>query len=95
MEISIQDICAYATCKVRLAKSQDIRLKHGENCIVLFDIGDYYEAYGDSANDLGDVLYQHVEDDRGTAKFLLLKNKDYVYLPKLIKAGYKVCITEE
>lgn len=75
---------------------QDIKTKH-EDAILLFRVGDFYEAYDVDASIissiLGLTLTQDTENDINMAGFpnTMLDT----YLPKLIKAGKRVAIVDE
>lgn len=75
---------------------QDIKAKH-EEAILLFRVGDFYEAYDVDASIissiLGITLTQDTENDINMAGFpnTMLDT----YLPKLIKAGKRVAMVDE
>lgn len=94
MEISIQDIVQHAGKQTRAVQASDIRAKHGTNTIVLFAVGNYYEAYNESAVE----VHKHCKFTLGhTPSFshvTFKKSCDYWVLPKLVRAGFKICIIE-
>lgn len=80
--------------KIRAAKAAELREKYGNNTIVLFAVGDSYEAYNDSAEALHDICKQPLFF-MGNISSTDFRKKcaDWIY-PKMIKEGYKICILE-
>lgn len=95
MEITIQDIAQHANIMVRSTKAAEVRQKYGVNTIVLYRVGNTYECYNASAEMVHKeckfaIIYH------GDIPFLDFK-KDCVdwVLPKLVRAGYKICILDD
>lgn len=95
LEMNIQDIVQTANMKIRAAKAAELREEYGNNTIVLFAVGNRYEAYDESAEALHDICNQPLfysgsissTDFRTTCS-------DWIF-PKMIKEGYKICIFEK
>ncbi len=76
-----------------------VKAKHPD-ALLLFRVGDFYETFEDdavkTANALGIVLTKRAN---GAASFVNLAGFPYhaldTYLPKLVKAGYRVAICEQ
>ena len=74
----------------------EIKSKHPD-AILLFRVGDFYETFGEDAicasKTLGIVLTKR---SNGAASNVELAGFPYhsleTYLPKLVKAGYRVCL---
>lgn len=95
MEISIQEIVQNAGMQVRAVKASDIIAKHGENTIVLFEIGDTYETYNDNAELIHKYCKFPVIYCGHIAHLDFRKDCKFWVIPKMIKAGYKFCIMEK
>lgn len=77
---------------LRVQKTDNMIKKNGENTIVLFDNGDNYTAYGASAVRLYMYLNAHVTIVNSVDTASLKKEHDYMYFPRLVKAGLKIAI---
>lgn len=95
METSIQDIVQQANYQVRAAKADDIRQKNGQNTIVLFELGNYYEGYNESAEALHDILQFPITSMGKISITYFKKTCDYWVFPRLIREGYKICIYQK
>lgn len=95
MEISIQDIAQNAGMQVRAKKASDIIATHGENTIVLFEIGDTYETYNDNAEQVHTICKFPIIH-YGKLPYLDFKKscEDWVF-PKLVREGFKICIFQK
>lgn len=95
MEITIQDICQFATAKVRAAKDQEFRQKYGSKTIVLFRVGACYVSYDQSAIDLSRECGITLYDYSGTSKVdFPSRQLDWV-LPRMIRQGFRIAILDE
>lgn len=67
--------------------------------ILLFRVGDFYETYGDdaikSAKTLGITLTKHGKGDKQTELAGFPYHALDTYLPKLVRAGFRVAICEQ
>ena len=96
--------------KKALEMQATIKGKHGSECVALFRTADEYELYGNDAIALfaaeGQTFRNEDDVNFGIAKLMLRKNKmmtviarfkfsqlDQV-LPKIIRAGHRVCIED-
>lgn len=95
MEISIQDICQFATQKTKEAKSEEYREKYGQSTIVLFRVGDFWEAYGECAADLARATGVTLSIQNGMKLAAFPKRSEDVYFPKLVREGFKVALVDE
>lgn len=95
LEMNIQDIVQTANMKIRAAKAAEQREKFGNNTIVLFAVGDSYEAYNESAEALHDICKQPLfyQGNISSTDFRTTCS-DWIF-PKMIKEGYKFCIFEK
>lgn len=95
LEMNIQEIAQTAGMKIRAAKAAEQREKYGNNTIVLFAVGDRYEAYNESAEALHDICNQPLFF-MGTISSTDFRKEctDWIY-PKMIREGYKLCIFEK
>lgn len=92
LEMNIQDIVQTANLKIRAAKAAEAREKYGNNTIVLFEVGDYYEAYEESAEALHEICKQILFFNNPISSTEFRKEcSDWIF-PKMIKADYKICI---
>lgn len=94
MEIKIQDIVQDARVQERALKASDIIAKHGKNTIVLFVIGNRYEAYDESAEQLNTICNYPITYNGKTGTSEFPKDSDFWVFPKMIRAGFKICIFE-
>lgn len=95
MEISIQDICQFATQKTKEAKSEEYREKYGQNTIVLFRVGDFWEAYGECAADLARATGVTITIQNGIRTAAYPKRIEDNYLPRIVREGFKVVLIDE
>lgn len=95
MEISIQDIVQNASMQVRAVKASDIIAKHGDNTIVLFEIGNTYETYNDNAEQVHTHCKFPIIHFGNIAHLDFRKTCESWVFPKLIRAGFKICIMEK
>lgn len=78
----------------KVARYQEIKDTHPD-AVLLWRVGNMYEAVNDAADVLGKITGLHVGDFSDGVR--LCGFPDYsldVYLPKLIKAGERVAICE-
>lgn len=95
MEVQIQDICQFATMKVRAAKSEEIREKHGNNTIVLFVTGTWYKAFNESAEALTQATGITLSRYAGLRYAEFPKRAEDIYFARCVREGYKICILEQ
>lgn len=95
VEMNIQEIAQTAGMKIRAAKAAEQREKYGNNTIVLFAVGDSYEAYNESAEVLHDICNQplYYQGNISSTDFRTTCS-DWIF-PKMIKEGYKICIFDK
>ena len=79
---------------VRAQKAEDIRTKSGENTIVLFGIGNTYEAYNESAEELHTICKFPIIHFGKIAHLDFKKDCDFWVFPKMVREGFKICIIE-
>ena len=95
LEMNIQDIVQTANMKIRAAKAVELREEYGNNTIVLFAVGDSYEAYDESAEALHDICNQPLYYQGNiSSTYFRTRCTDWIY-PKMIRAGFKLCIFEK
>lgn len=94
-EINIQTIAQYANIMVRAEKANDFRTKYGENTIVLFEVGNTYEAYNESAEALHDICKLALIYFGNIATADFKKESDFWVFPKMVREGYKLCIIDK
>lgn len=76
-----------------------IKAKHPE-AVLLYRVGDFYETYSDDAilasKVLGIVLTKRTNGDKGSVPMAGFPHHAIdVYLPKLVRAGYKVAVCDQ
>lgn len=79
----------------RLMKSNDYREKYGTNTIVLYELGAQCKAYGACAADLARATGVTLDHRNGIDTVTFPKTSEDIYLPRLVREGYKVAILEE
>lgn len=95
MASKIKTISLFDSIRIRASKTDEIRNKNGNNTIVLFQVGDNYEAYEECAEAIHDIcgtplIYQ------GNTAFTDFKTEcDFWIFPKMIREHYKLCIIEQ
>ena len=74
---------------------QDMKGKHPD-AIVLYRVGDFYETYCDDAQTCSEILdiTLTAHGSRGYRMAGFPKYALDVYLPKLVRAGYRIAICE-
>lgn len=95
METRLQKINFTARMQELDSKSEEIRKTHGTQTIVLFEQGDYYNSYGQSAKDMASILGLSLYTLEGIDYAGILSKTSDVYFPKLIRKGHKICIFEK
>lgn len=92
MEINIQDI---AYMQARATKAAEKRAKSGNNTIVLFEVGNKYEAYNESAEALHDICNHRLFFMGRMSSTHFRKECFDLIAPKMIREGYMFCIYEK
>lgn len=93
MEMNIQN--QNASIQARAAMASDIIAKHGRNTIVLFDTGEQYETYNESAEQVHTHCKFEIIHYGDMAYVDFKKWCDFWVFPKLVREGYKICILEK
>ena len=94
MEISITTLSEFGKDKIRATKEQELRTDHGSSILVLFEIGNYFVMYGESARAAAEVLNTETHERNREEIFEIPTRLDYMYFPKLVKRGYKMVIIQ-
>ena len=94
MEIKLQDIAQNVNMQVKANWTNDIRTKNGKNTIVLFVVGNYFEAYNESAEALHDICKIPLFFMGSISSTDFKKESADWIFPKMIRKGYKFCIFE-
>ena len=94
MEIAITTLTEFGKDKIRATKEQEMRVKHVSSTLVLFEIGNYYVMYGESARAAAEVLNTETHERNREDIFEIPTRLDYMYFPKLVKRGYKMVIID-
>lgn len=94
IKIDIQTINHQANLMIRAQKSEDIRTKSGSNTIVLFAVGNTYEAYNESAEQLHTICKFPIIHYGNIPTLDFKKNCDAWVFPKMVREGFKLCIIE-
>ena len=93
------DTKAKNTYQQMVALKAEFNAKH-EGAVVLFRFGDFYEMINDDAETTEKVLGLHVADMRRfgieglTHLSAFTRRALDIELPRLIRAGYRVCIAD-
>lgn len=95
MEISIQDIAHHANVMIRANKAEEVRKNHGENTIVLFEVGDFYETYGEGALQMAKTIGVTLRHSGNIKEAAFPTKAEYTYFPKLVREGFKLCIYQK
>jgi len=70
----------------------DFKQKHNEpNTIVMFRLGNTYKVYQEDAKVLNDKLGTSIENNSVEFSHNMLD----VYLPRLVRCGYRIAITDQ
>ena len=81
-----------------MAQYFNLKSKHPD-AILLFRVGDFYETFGDDAVTAADVLGIVLTSRNNGGSDIPLAGFPYhsvdVYLPKLVRAGFRVAICEQ
>jgi DNA mismatch repair protein MutS len=88
-------------CTSILASQNEIKAKYGKEVIILSLCGDFYEAYEDDAETIARLLgitltrrSENGDSRKGIRMAGFPRHALDTYLPKLIRAGHRVAITE-
>jgi len=75
---------------------QEMKAKHPD-AIILYRKGDFYEAYCEDAQIVADVvgIYVTTNTNRTYRKAGFPHHALDIYLPKLVRAGYRIAICDE
>lgn len=79
----------------RLMKSNDYREKYGLNTIVLYELGAQCTAYGQSATEIAKATGRTIDHQKGIDIVTFPKTSEDIYLPRLVREGYKIVIIKE
>lgn len=79
----------------RLMKSNEYREKYGTNTIVLYELGTQCKAYGQSATEIAKATGRTIDHQKGIDIVTFPKTSEDIYLPRLVRNGYKVAIIKE
>jgi DNA mismatch repair ATPase MutS len=71
-----------------------VKEKYNCKCMVLFRCGDYYETYGEYAEDCAQQLGLVLRNDEGILSVAFPHFQLDVYLPILVRKGYRVAIAD-
>lgn len=91
----IKDISSTATQQVRAAKSEEYKQKYGRNTIVLYELGTQCKAYGQSATEIAKATGRTIDHQGGIDIVTFPKTSEDIYLPRLVREGYKIAIITE
>lgn len=85
--------------ELRLKQFQEMKVKHPD-AILLFRVGDFYEAYSDDARECAEILNitLTMRKREGKEDLLLCGFPHHaldVYLPRIVRAGNRVAICEQ
>ncbi len=81
--------------KVRAAKSEEYRQKYGTNTIVLYELGTWCKAYGQSATEIAKATGRTIDHQGGIDIVTFPKTSEDIYLPRLVREGYKIAIIQD
>lgn len=71
------------------------KAKHGDTTIVLFHIGDNYEAYYSDAQGIAELTLLHIYTVNKVIPFIRFSVEELEqYMNQLVDAGHSVCISE-
>lgn len=79
----------------RAAKSEEYKQKYGRNTIVLYEIGTQCFAYGQSATEIANATGRTIDHQDDTDIVTFPKTSEDIYLPRLVREGYKIAIIVE
>lgn len=79
---------------VKEAQDREERVKHGASTIVLHEVGEYYQAYGESAADLGRYAGVGLMQRASIIYAEFPQRWEAMIFPKMVKKGYKLMIVE-
>lgn len=95
MEIKFQEIVQHAGMQERAVKAKEIIAKYGESTIVLFEVGDTYETYNENAEEVHTECKFPLNHYGNIAHLDFPKSCSNWVFPKMVRAGFKICIMEE
>lgn len=95
MKAIIRNISSTATQQARAAKSEEYKQKYGRNTIVLYELGTQCKAYGQSATEIARATGITTDHQEGIDIVTFPKTSEDIYLPRLVREGYKIAILEE
>lgn len=95
MAAIITDISSTATQQARAAKSEEYKQKYGRNTIVLYELGAQCKAYGQSAMEIAKATGRTIDHQGGIDIVTFPKTSEDIYLPRLVREGYKIAIIQD
>ena len=69
----------------------EFKQKHNANTIIMFRLGNTYKVYQEDAKVLNDKLGTSIENNSVEFSHNMLD----VYLPRLVRCGYRIAITDQ
>lgn len=94
MVVTFQDLSQLATKKVRIAKAKRIRASRSSNTVVMFETGDYWVAYEESAEVLSKECGLPETTEHGITECKFMSKDECRYTPRLVYRGYKICVLD-
>lgn len=77
-----------------IRRQGECHAKYNENTIVLFRYRDYYTTYNDDAKRVSEATGCRVASDGDTDSIEFPRLMLDVYLPKLVRKGYRIAIID-
>ena len=94
MTIDITTITQHANNMVRAQETENYMKKYGNGTIVIYQIGDYYKAYGESADRLTEIMKELPLIENGISTYEFKKSYQDILFPRIISKGYKIAVLE-
>ena len=92
MTIDITTITQHANNMVRAQETENYMKKYGDCTIVIYQIGDYYKAYGKSADRITETINQLPLIENGIMTYEFKKSNQDILFPRIVKNGYKIAV---
>lgn len=95
MTAIIKDISSTSTQHARAAESEEYKQRYGRNTILLYELGTQCKAYGQSATEIAKATGITIDHQKGIDTVTFPKESEDIYLPRLVREGYKIAIIKE
>lgn len=81
--------------RMRAHYAKSMREKHGEHTLVMFQLGDVWEAYDECAEIIEKLCGTHTTFSDGVTVTDWIEDYNYAIFARTVRAGYKIIVIEK